>query len=264
MKKEESNKNKKNNSKARNVILIIILAICVALVAFSVYKLIEISSEYAVGDNEYNNLIEIAMPSSKPNDDSSEALPDDIENIDFSALKSLNPDIVGWISSPGTVINYPIVKGSDNSFYLTHTFDKTQNKNGCLFIDRENEADFSDDNTIIYGHHMKSGKMFASLCEYREQNYYENHPYMYLYTPDSVYKLHVFSAYITDNSKGYSTIRFQTPDDFNAQLKVWKSKSLIETNVEVTGEDKIVSMQTCTYEFADALFLVHAKLEKIA
>lgn len=87
----------------------------------------------------------------------------DLPEINFKALQQVNPDVIGWIYSPETTINYPVVQGDDNAFYLKHLADGTENRNGCPFLDLQNRSDFSDDNSIIYGHHMQNGTMFAGI-----------------------------------------------------------------------------------------------------
>ena len=91
--------------------------------------------------------------------------------VDFESLRESGPDIIGWLNLPDTVINYPVTQTDDNEYYLHHLYDGTYNKVGCLFADYENKADFSDRNTIIYGHNMRDGSMFAVLNEYDEQSY---------------------------------------------------------------------------------------------
>ena len=106
------------------------------------------------------------------------------------------PDVKAWLELPGTVIQYPVGPGRDNSYYLKHLYDGTAKKVGCLFIDYENAEDFSDNNTIIYGHNMRDGSMFSTLVEYKAQAYYDEHPEMYLVTPEGGYVVGCFSAFV--------------------------------------------------------------------
>ena len=111
--------------------------------------------------------------------------------MDFESLLAQGPDVKAWLELPGTVIQYPVAQGEDNSYYLKHLYDGTANKVGCLFIDYENAEDFSDNNTIIYGHNMRDGSMFSALVEYKAQAYYDEHPEMYLVTPEGGYVVEV-------------------------------------------------------------------------
>ena len=118
--------------------------------------------------------------------------------VDFDGLSEVNPQVVGWIFGPDTVISYPIVQGEDNTYYLHRLFTGESNGSGCIFLDAACAGDFSGDHSIIYGHHMKNGTMFASLGEYASQDYYESHPYFQLSTPQGDWRGDGFSAYVAD------------------------------------------------------------------
>ena len=103
-----------------------------------------------------------------------------MKSIDFEELWALNEDVVAWLELPGTIINYPVAQGKDNNEYLRTLLDGTHHRFGTLFIDYRNEKDFSDENTIIYGHNIKAGDMFSILKNYREQSYYDAVSYTHL------------------------------------------------------------------------------------
>lgn len=117
---------------------------------------------------------------------------------DFDALRASCPDIQAWIRNPGTQLDYPVVQGEDNAYYLDHLPDGTANRNGSVFMDWRNQEDFSDPLTVLYGHHIRGGRMFSSLDGYKEQAYYEEHPCLYLYTPDAVYCVELLAGVILD------------------------------------------------------------------
>ena len=121
---------------------------------------------------------------------------DEDAKVDFAALKEINPDIVAWLTIPGTNIDYPIAQHSDNDYYLHHLFTGEWNSSGCLFMDCRNELDFSDRHTIIYGHHMDNGTMFQNLMGYKSQEFYDQHPVGQLITPDGSYTLEFFAGYV--------------------------------------------------------------------
>ena len=105
--------------------------------------------------------------------------------VDFEKLSKVNSDICAWIRfEEPAVINYPIVQGEDNEKYLTTTFEGVENGAGCLYIDADNNGDFSDKNTFIYGHYIKNGHMFGSLGKYKDEEYYNKHSFFDIYTPD--------------------------------------------------------------------------------
>lgn len=183
-----------------------------------------------------------------------------VQEVDMDYLRSVNSDIVGWLYCPGTVINYPVVQGTDNTYYLSHLADGSENRNGCLFVDCDNSADLSDENTIIYGHHMQSGAMFASLVKYADQSYYEEHPYMYLDVGDDQYLVEVFAGYDAAVDDDAYCRTFACEEDFVEWLDQVKAKSDFSADVEVAVGDHIVTFSTCSYVFEDARYVVHGKL----
>jgi len=116
-------------------------------------------------------------------------------SIDFERLHKINPDIVAWIEVPGTNIDYPVVQGKDNEEYMHHTFRKNYNFAGCIFLDSHCHQDFSSDNSVIYGHHMRNGTMFAQLVKFRDDSFVKKHRRIILYLPGETRKLKVVSAY---------------------------------------------------------------------
>ena len=178
--------------------------------------------------------------------------------MDFAPLLEINEDVVGWIYSEGTVIDYPIVQGDDNVFYLDHLFSGKWGFAGTLFMDYDNLPDFSDYNTVVYGHHLKNGEMFASISNYRDQDYYEEHPVMYLYTPAGDYKVELFSGYARDASP--IPHDFDTPEDYLAYIDQITALSDFSSDVTVGPEDRIISLVTCSYVTDNARYVLHGKL----
>lgn len=183
--------------------------------------------------------------------------------VDFEALKSRNSDIVGWIYGPDTAIHYPVVQGTDNAFYLTHMFDGTENSSGSIFLDCLNAADFSDTNSILYGHHMKNNSMFASLVNYGEQSYYDAHPVMWLVTPEKSYKVEIFAGFVTDADSDIWYLSFDSTDSYENWLDQVQRLSYFKSGVVPTAEDKILSMITCSYAYTDARFAVLGVLREV-
>ncbi len=183
------------------------------------------------------------------------------ESIDFTALKAKYKDAVGWIFSKNGVINYPIVHGDDNDYYLKRRPDGKKNINGSIFMDYRSRSDFSSANTVIYGHSMDNGSMFRTLLNYKKQSYYNKYPEIYIFTPEGRFKLLIFAAYET-NSKDmvYGNIYGETGAAKFVSHALKNSK--IKTEVEVKTGDKIVSLSTCAYSSNDARFIVVGKLVK--
>jgi len=166
--------------------------------------------------------------------------------IDFDGLRALNPEIIAWITVDGTDIDYPVVKGADNDFYLTHSATGQGNKAGAIFLDHGNASDFSDQNTIIYGHNMKDGSMFAGLHKYEQQAFLDSHPYVRIYTPDgkeAVYS--IFAAYPTPEDADTYTIGFGGSGAFMDYIAAARGRSHVSSGVEVGGGDNMITLSTC-------------------
>ena len=183
-----------------------------------------------------------------------------LSEVDFDALRVTCPDIVGWIEIPGTVIDYPIVQGEDNVFYLKHLPDGTANVNGSIMMDQVNSPVFADDVTILHGHHMRSGAMFGDLNEYEREAYYLEHPMMRLYTPAGDYDVAIFAAYSVDGATfAYPTV-FSGREGFEAFLHRARTRSYFQTDVEVAYGDRILMLSTCAYAYENERFLVVGKI----
>lgn len=176
--------------------------------------------------------------------------------VDFASLKKLNSDVVGWIYGPGTRINYPIVQGDDNAYYLTHMFDGKENKCGSIFMDSQNAADFSSTNSIVHGHHMRNGSMFASLTGYEDQTYYDTHPVLWLTTPDKSYKVELFAGFVTEADSDAWQIEFATREEYRVWLDKMIERSAFKSDVKPGENDHILTLATCSYEYSDARFMV--------
>lgn len=181
--------------------------------------------------------------------------------VDFTSLSEINPDIIGWIYIDGTNINYPIVQGSDNDYYLNHLFDGTWNSSGSIFMDVECNANFSDRHSIIYGHHMKNNKMFSALMNYKEPAFYADHSTALIVTKTAYYEVRFFSGYVSDNSANAWQITWNN-DGYDQWLKEIQERSCFETDMLPSVDDKIVTLSTCTYEFEDAKFVLHGYIAR--
>lgn len=260
----------------KSVKIILIAVCCVFLAVFLVsgFKVYSILHEYKVAENMYSDLNDKFVTTPPPSATKTpvkdgEAKPEEEKkpnspiNVDFDLLLQQWPDVKGWLYSEGTVINYPIAQDpndTDNERYLYNFLDGTYNGSGTLFIDYRCAGDFSGETTIIYGHHMNDGSMLASICKYAEQDYYNEHPVMYLNTPGQNYRLDIFSAYITDADGSTYTFSFNDRASYESYLDYVTRESYVDTGVEVTADDKIVIFSTCTYEYENARFVLLAKL----
>ncbi len=171
--------------------------------------------------------------------------PDELLSVDFDTLQSVNPDIRAWLYMSGSSIHSPVLQAEDNSTYLYRLADGSSNAHGSLFIDCRNAGDFSDWNTLIYGHNMKDGSMFGGLKKYRKQAYYDAHPEMTLFTPEKTYRMEIFAAVTTDVSA--AVYRVPAAREERDELVQWAQRnSEIECDVSIGTEDRIVTLSTCT------------------
>ena len=182
--------------------------------------------------------------------------------INFDALLKINPDIQGWIYCEGTDINYPVLQGATNDTYLRHDYRGDYNVRGSIFMDAANRPAFVDANTIIYGHHMSSGTMFAMLEDWEEQAYYEAHPYMWLLTPTQDYQVVLVSAHHVSARSSLYQIRHEHDDDFRRFLTEATADSDFEPvpGATVNPDRNYVMLSTCSYLFDDARYVIHGKL----
>ena len=182
--------------------------------------------------------------------------------VDFSILQAENEDIVAWIYCGDTPINYPIVQSKDNSFYLRRLTDGSWNIAGTLFLDYRCKADFSDSTPIVYGHNMKYDSMFGILPNYAEQSYFDEHPTMYLLTPETDYRVDLFAGFVTPAES--EVYRLQLSDEEKQQLiEQAKKQSDFTAEVEVSAENCLLVLSTCSYEYSDARYVLIGKLTAI-
>jgi sortase B len=193
----------------------------------------------------------------------------DMENpIDFNVLQEENPDIYAWIRIPDTNIDYPIAqREGDDSYYLTHDMYQEVRFAGCIYTEDCNSKDFMDPNTLIYGHNMKNGSMFQNLHLFEDEEFFEEHPDVYIYTPDGVLKYTIFAAYTYDNRHIMNSFDFDDKEVFKEYLEeIFKVRSMdaqIRQNVEVTVEDHIITLATCVGGAPQNRYLVQAVLSKV-
>lgn len=233
-----------------NLVLIAALAVfCVS--AFQLYK---ICKGYYDGRSEYDKVRELALGSGSPNDEEESKF-----TVDFDELLKINPDTIGWIrfSPEPSIISYPIVQGKDNEEYLHKTFSANENTLGAIFLNVDNNPNFSDKNSIVYGHRMRDGSMFRHIQDYDDKAFWEANPYFYIYTVDGrelVYQVYS-TGEVVDTSECYRT-EFATKEEFQRFLDMTKEISLYETGVEVTTSDRIVTLSTCTSASDNHRFVV--------
>ena len=216
------------------------------------------SADYRAAEEEYDNLgryIQATGNAPRVDDGLELTLTEDKEidtdisdcmfEIDWASLKMINPEIVGWIVIENTPVNYPIVQTVDNAKYLHTSFEGTKNSCGTIFLDTYNHSDFSDWNSIVYGHNMKNGSMFAVLNKYKDEQFYKEHKNIWLLTPYWERKYQIISAHpAQDGSETYS-IMF--PEGaYNAHVASEVSQSSYDPGNSYSTQLPMITLSTCT------------------
>ena len=168
-----------------------------------------------------------------------------LQKTDLAALKQVNPDVLGWIYIPDTIISYPLMKTTDRDSYLHLAWDGTPNENGSIFLEKSNRRDFSDFNTIIYGHLMADGSMFGSLKNYQTMEYGEEHPYVYIATAAGVYRYQIFAAYEAPVQSDTYRLYFEEDTHRQAALEHYLHSSVLDTGIVPQVTDRILTLSTC-------------------
>lgn len=265
----------------KKVIRLALAVVFAAVFAFSAWKVVEVLRGYREGAEGYESLeqyvsfVGFGEHSEKPEasedmGNSGEEETEEIEEmpdlsgwpqVDFEQLAAVNADVVGWILIEDTQINYPVVQGADNSYYLKHTFEGKSNAAGTIFLDAGCAGDFSGENSVLYGHHMKNKSMFAGLVKYKKQAFYDAHSQAYLLTPTAYYKIQFFSGYVSGTAGAAWNIDFGE-GEYGQWLEDIQEKSCFESEYAPTETDRILTLSTCSYEFTGARFVLHGYISE--
>ena len=241
-------------------LIFLLTAIFAGIQVIREYRVSKESADVYTDLDKYVDIPEVPVETETNQTDPSESgemqAPNNDPTIDFDALRSINPDCVGWIHIPDTGISYPVVQGSDNSHYLKHLFDGKWNSSGCIFMDCRVDAALSDRHSIIYGHHMKNGTMFSGLTKYKKQDYFEEHPTGLLITPECTYRIEFFAGYVAGVDEAAWKVRFQSDEEYEMWLKEAREKSWIASPLSPAVTDRVLTLSTCSYEFDNARFVL--------
>lgn len=169
-----------------------------------------------------------------------------LKDMDFSALRQQNPDVLGWILIPGTRVSYPVVQGTDNSYYLDHTWRGGKNSVGAIFMECRNSSDLSDFNTIIYGHRMNNRSMFGTLSQYKSRSYWQAHPYVYLTDDSGTHRYEIFAAGEVSVDSDVYRLGLRSSSGRQSFLDSCLSLSALNTGVTPHVYDKVLTLSTCT------------------
>ena len=264
-----------------------ILTVLLALVfVFSIARLLNQQQENTVGSTAYADALELATSEKtrepQPQSESElETVPPmepqwvvaspeeedphirELEDLDLEALRKVNPDVVGWIRIPDTEVDYPLMQGSDNDYYLNRTWDEQPNSIGSIFLEHLTSPDLTDFNTIIYGHNMSTGAMFGSLRHYDTLSYWEEHPYVYIRSDQGVYRYEIFSAYVADVESNTFGLAFPSENSMTKFLENALQDSVIDTGIQPEITDRILTLSTCSFIGYTHRWVVHARLKMV-
>jgi len=264
--------------KMKIIIALIVLVLALNTMGYAGFQLAKTEQVYQEGSTAYQELsekvrgtapVELQAPqgsmenesassSSSVNSEAPEKekvyIPD--IGVNFDTLNSISENAAAWLYSPGTPIDYPVMQADDYSYYLYHLADGTLNVNGSIFIDYNTPSDFSGDLTVLYGHHMKSGEMmFGSLEGYKKQEYYKEHPYMYLYTENENYRIDILYGF-TIGAGQWRDRAFMYGVNAGDLLSYAEQNTTFKSDAEYKEGDRIVAMSTCSYDFDGARYVV--------
>ncbi len=235
----------------KKIIRYIIIVIALCGVIFSLYKIINWKKDVDENRETQSELNEYVQVEPEKNE----------YNINFEELLKKNEDTVAYIYVPNTNINYVVVKGTDNEFYLNHNFDKKKNSGGWLFMDYTNTGDITDKNIVIYGHNMKDGSMLANLRRTINKDWYENtdnHTIVYV-NKNGVYKYKVFSQYIIEAEEYYIKTSFESDEIFKTFVKTIKKRSYNKYDLDIDSTKSVLTLSTCS-SIGDGRVVMHAAL----
>ena len=259
---------KPNFRKALTALLAVVCALCLGRTALQLVQ-------YRQGDETYAQAQELAglpdlpdLPAADVTDGSGEAsgsastdgageAPEEVpvwqdpyaqalKDMDFSALRQQNPDVLGWILIPGTRVSYPVVQGTDNSYYLDHTWRGGKNSVGAIFMECRNSSDLSDFNTIIYGHRMNNRSMFGTLSQYKSRSYWQAHPYVYLTDDSGTHRYEIFAAGEVSVDSDVYRLGLRSDSSRQSFLDSCLALSALNTGVTPHTYDKVLTLSTCT------------------
>ena len=230
---------RKKNKRYKKVILNIIIYMILLFVL--IYSGIKIFKWYK--DKTNNNKIAEQIKSTVIVEDENK----EEYTVDFDKLKEQNNETVAWIKVNNTNVEYPVVRSTNNSFYLNHSFDKSKNSAGWIFADYRNKFDNTDKNIVIYGHNMRDGSMFGSMKNILNSEWYDNEENtdITLYTENekSIYK--VFSIYKIESEDYYIKTEFSNDNEFEKFIETLKKRSIKNFNIDISKEDSILTLSTC-------------------
>ncbi len=265
---------KKKRSRFGDVVSTVLMIAAFCVFVFAAYMLYGFYQDYKKVDETYENIADIADNGKDPQEVDGQEVKDVVWNgetltlpvmenpIDFASLLAINSDLVGWLKIPALDLSYPVVQGEDNDYYLHNSFEKEYLFAGCLFVNYENAPDFSDKNTIIYGHNMRNGSMFGQLKNFRDESVYNSDRHFWIYTEDIIFNYEIISARVVGSVGAAYQIKFKKKE-FQEFLDTAIENSEVDNSmVTVSTDDYIVTLSTCTGD-TSTRFVVQGKIDEM-
>jgi sortase B len=231
-----------------------LILLFVTVFFYSAYQLFQIYSAHVAEAEIHNMLLEFRPPEQGSDVNQGE----DIVNQTVIDLQALYPNVVGWLTIPGTQVDYPFVQYIDNDFYLHHDINHNYFNAGTIFMDFRNKNDFSSQNTMIYGHNMINGSMFATLELFDNQCFFDEHRYATIFLPNETLQLSIFACIIVNprtESEIYNIVLS------GAYFEHVEQNALHFRFIDVTSEDRIVTFSTCVNDANDSRRVIIAKIQ---
>lgn len=245
-----------------NIILVAIIIVCLSIIGYKYYnynKDDKLNSEIQDLQPVINEASDLDNNSSGENDGQDQSKEGNyVNSANEEELKSINSDYKMWIQIENTNINYPVVQGSDNDYYLKHNFRKESNISGTVFVESANDID-NDKNIILYGHNMRNGTMFNNITNYKEESFFNEDNKISIIMNNTLYEYEVFSVYVKNVSEVNLAIGFANEDEFINYAYNEADESLYKKDVDFSAEDNLITLVTCSYEFTDARTIVVAR-----
>ena len=211
--------------------------------------------------NMYTSLSEAFSVSSTPTDARAEKTSAErLVSMDFTELKKINPDITGWIKIEGADVDYPVLRGADNEYYLHRLYDGSEGRSGSIFEDCRNAENFTGDNTVIYGHLMNNRSMFNGIADYKKQSFYDKYPTGLLYTPDGDFLIEFICGTVEDGNFEFVEFSFDCEQAFDNYILPKISASTFVSSVTPEYGDKLISLICCSYEHNNARYMLTGRL----
>lgn len=258
IKKMEAKHSKKSNNKFKKLVLLLLIIIFVCSIGYMCYYI------YNNNKNKKDNtdiLSEVKIDPTQVTEEKTEKM------LKLEELQKENNEIIGWLEIEGTNINYPVLQGTDNEFYMKNNYKKEKSKNGSIFLDKSYNWDIPSSNLLLYGHNNKNGTMFQDLLKYKSENFYNEHTKIKFTTnkEDSTYEImSVFYSrvyYKSDKNvfRYYYFVNANNEQEYNDFVNNAKKLSIYDTGVNANYGDQLLTLSTCEYSQEDGRFVVVAK-----